>query len=319
MTDKPRQPPGSDSLKDGLGAYGFYGAEGMDGDIEVATAGCLFCGRLWGLVSKSKEHVLGEWMRKHEATRILASGQASYTSGFGLDDAAREFVELPTHMVTKKSALLTLKTREVCQQCNNGWMSRLEQAAERVILRCAEAARNSGVGVSLSKAEARTLALWAQKTAITHELTSRRAHVANAAMGEQLRSGSPIRGAMVWAARNADDYDLGIGLAHLDISDTPIPRPGPADRQMLLTEIIYHYMTLFVFIPEVPGKGAPPLQPDAWTMIWPALTQVEYPPMRAVSGPELTRTLAYHGGWLPMVQASDIRRSDATPQVFHRN
>ncbi|MGH3403229.1 MAG: hypothetical protein ACRDRJ_12155 [Streptosporangiaceae bacterium] len=285
----------------------------------MSTTRCLFCGRVWGDVSKSNEHGLGEWMRKHETARILTSGQASYSSGFGLDDDAQEFVELPTTMVTKKSTLLTLKTREVCQQCNNGWMSKLEQAAEPLILRLAEAAQNPSQIVRLNQAEARTLALWAQKTAITDELTAPKAHVANVTMGEQLRCGAPIRGAMVWAARNPQDYDLSIALAHIDISNTRIPRAGPADRQILLAEIIYHYLTLFVFIPEVHGKGWPPLQPDAWTMIWPALTSVEYPPMRAVDGPELTRALADHSEWLPIVRAADIRKTGFPPQVVHRN
>jgi hypothetical protein len=281
------------------------------------TPCCLFCGRRWGEVSKSDEHVLGQWMRKHER-ELLATSHASYSSGFGFDDTAREFVELPTDIVTRKAALLTLKTREVCEDCNTGWMSKIEQSAEPLLRRLASAARGP-LAVVLSRADARTLGLWAQKTAITYELTAHHPRVADVAMGKQLRSGQPLRGVIVWAARHPRDYDLSIALAHIEISATPVARPGPADRRVLLVAIVYHYMTLLVFIPSDPSQVPPPVQLDGWTLIWPAFTSVEYPPMRTVDGNELTRTLADHSGWLPMVYHAGIRRTSEPPTVKRRN
>ena len=190
-------------------------------------------------------------MRKHES-ELLMRPHFSYQAGFDLSDDAEHFVELPTSVITRKSALLALKTREVCKDCNNGWMSKLEQLAEPLILRMAEAARNADA-IMLTKADAKTLGIWAQKTALTFELTSASGKVTNVEMGQRLRSGNPLQGAMAWAARHPRDYDLGIGFAHLDISRTPDPQPGPPDRQILLTGIVYHSMTLLVYIIDAPA------------------------------------------------------------------
>lgn len=140
-----------------------------------ASRECLFCGRLWGTARRSDEHVLPRWMRKHEQ-ELLNRPHQSYSVGLDLDADARELVELPSTLVTSKSSLLTLKTRDVCADCNNGWMSRLETAARPLILTVAEAAR-LGEEARISREDARTLALWCQKTAATNELTSTRSRV----------------------------------------------------------------------------------------------------------------------------------------------
>lgn len=256
-------------------------------------------------------------MRKHER-ELLTRPQVSYQSGLDLTDDAKHFMELPTNVVMRKAALLTLKTREVCEDCNTGWMSKLEQLVEPLILRMVEATRNADA-IILSKDDAKSLGMWAQKTALTFELTSAPPRVANAEMGTRLRSSKPLRAAMVWAARHPRDYDLSIGLAHIDISKTPVPRPGPPDRQILLVGIVYHSMTLLVFVTDSPGQAPPPIPLDGWTLIWPAFGPVEFPSMRTVPGNEVTEIIANHSKWLPMVHVSGIHRSIAPPRVSRRN
>jgi hypothetical protein len=281
------------------------------------SSGCLFCGRPWGEVRRSDEHVLPQWMRRYESALLKASHTA-YSAGFDLDDQAREFVELPTLLTTKKSSLLTLKTREVCKGCNNGWMSRLEETARPLIRRVAEVAR-TGEPLSLTVDEARSLALWCHKTATTYELTSDRPRVVTTAMGQQLAASTPLRGGPVWMARHPRDYDLSIGLAHIDVSSTPIPRPGGPDSQIALVSIIYHWVTFMIFITNRPGQQPPPLPLDRWSLLWPVRAPAEYPPPAALTGNELTRTMVEHRHWLPPVQAAAIRRSPIPPQVRHRN
>jgi hypothetical protein len=256
-------------------------------------------------VRRSDEHVLPQWMRKYESDLLKASHNA-YSAGFDLDDQAREFVELPTLLTTKKSSLLTLKTREVCTSCNNGWMSRLEEAAARpLIRRVAEAAR-TGEALTLTVDEARTLGVWCQKTATTYELTSDRPRVATTAMGQQLAASTPLRGGLVWLARHPRD-------------STPVPRPGAPDSQIALVSIVYHWVTFLTFITDRPGRQPLPLPLDRWSLLWPVRRQVEYPPLAVLTGNELTRTMVEHGHWLPLVQATSIRRSPIPLQVRHRN
>jgi hypothetical protein len=52
-----------------------------------STSGCLFCGSPWGEVRRSDEHVLPQWMRKHESDLLKAS-QTAYSAGFDLDDTS---------------------------------------------------------------------------------------------------------------------------------------------------------------------------------------------------------------------------------------
>jgi hypothetical protein len=278
--------------------------------------GCLFCGRPWGEARRSDEHVLPQWMRKHE-TDLLKSSQAGYSAGFDLDDQAREFVELPALLTTKKSSLLALKTREVCIDCNNGWMSRLEQAARPLIRRLAEAAQTSQP-LALTVKEAKVLAVWCQKAATTYELTSDRPRVVTTAMGQQLAAGAPLRGSLVWLARHPRDYDLSIALTHLNVSATQEPQPGEPDRQIALVAIVYHWVSFLIFITDKPGQP-PPLPLDRWSLLWPVRAPVEYPPPAVLNGNELTKRMVDHSDWLPLVDVSTIRRSAIAPQVRHRN
>lgn len=278
---------------------------------------CLFCDRPWGEARKSDEHILPQWMRKHEQ-ELLTRPQVAYQAGFELAEDASQFEELPTTIVTRKATLLTMKTREVCQDCNTGWMNGLEQLTEPLLLRLADAAM-TGHPIVLTQAEARTLGRWAQKTALTYELTSALPRVATTIMGRTLRAGQPIRGSIVRAARHPRDYDLSIGFAHLEVSSTPDPRPGPPDRRVLLAAIVYHFVTLLVYIVDAPGQMPPPLPADGWQLLSPAFGPVEFPPLRTVPGNEITQVLTVHSHWLPMVNADRFRRADLPPQITQRN
>jgi hypothetical protein len=121
------------------------------------------------MVAKSREHVLGQWMRRLEKNH--PAEQRSYTTGFDFDETAMELVEARSEIVLRKAPLLTLKTREVCEDCNQGWMSDLEEAAKSTILQLVSSAK-TGIAIALGRDTARELARWAQKTALTYELTS---------------------------------------------------------------------------------------------------------------------------------------------------
>lgn len=269
------------------------------------------------MVGKSNEHVLGQWIRKLEENH--PPERRSYSGGFELNETANELVEIPPELVLRKAALLTLKTREVCEDCNEGWMSDLEEAVKPTILQLARSAK-TGIAIALSREAVRDLALWAQKTALTYELTSSGPRAGNVVMGQQLRRGNPLRGSVVWVARHPRDYDMSIGLAHIDVSATPIPRPGPPDRQVLLVAIVYHYVSFLVFITDSPGQTGPVPPPQQWTLVWPlfGLGLVEYPPMSTVSGTELTEIFTKLGRWIPPIHVP-VRQSGQGSAVRHRN
>jgi len=288
--------------------------------MTIATDCCQFCGRPWarGSVSKSKEHVLGEWIRKLEENH--PSEQRSFSTGYVLNEAATELIQVRPEIVNRKTALLTLKTREVCKNCNEGWMSDLEEDVKPTILQLAKSAE-AGIAIVLSRKSRERFAVWAQKTALTYELTSNGPGVGNAAMGQMLREGAPLRGSLVWVARHPRDYDISLGLAQIDVSATPVARPGPPDRRVLMVAITYHYMSILVFIADSKGQAWPQLSPTQWVLAWPAfgIGMVEFPPMSAVTGSELTEIFTHPGRWIPPVQVSAIRDSDLDPEIRYRN
>jgi hypothetical protein len=93
--------------------------------IKDPTSHCLYCGRPWtpGIVRKSKEHPLGQWRKKIETD--LPAKQTIHEARVVFDDVANELIETPPETRTRNASLLTLHTREVCKDCNMGWMNRL--------------------------------------------------------------------------------------------------------------------------------------------------------------------------------------------------
>jgi len=224
---------------------------------RAPPAGCAFCGRAWqpGTVRRTDEHLWGQWLRKYAGK--LPASRMSHVAGFATSPSGLSFVEIPTVTTTNKASALHIITREVCLDCNTGWMSRLETKAKPVILALAGAARDA-TRLTLTTAEARALARWAQKTAITCELTGDAPfRVATVAMGQQLRDGSLLRGSVVWAARNAVDFWPATAQAHATIGATPRPVPGEQDRHALLTMIVWRHLTLMVFIAGDHGNLPP--------------------------------------------------------------
>jgi len=266
---------------------------------------CIFCGRPWGEVSKSFEHVLGHLRRR---PGDLPNERTSVSMAMLFDPEAQEFAEHPASAVTRKSSLLNLRTRAVCESCNEGWMSALENRAKPVLrgLEDATAARSH---LEVPRADALTVARWAQKTALTHELTTRGPRVGDVWMGDLLRQGAAIRGSVVWAAKSEADFGVQVREAHIEISDTFVVRPGDPYRLALIAAITWHYLTLLVYISDTPGKLGPQLPLDRWSVVWPcAASGFDYPPMSPVTQEELNAVVSDHRSWLPVVGHAGVRR-----------
>src|SRR5258708_13061479 len=98
------------------------------------TRWCKACGRQWtpGQVSKSREHILGEWVRKLELNH--PTEHRTFSGGFEYDESSNELVEVQSEIVYRKAGLLTRVTREICEDCNTGWKSALEDAVKPIIM-----------------------------------------------------------------------------------------------------------------------------------------------------------------------------------------
>ena len=123
----------------------------------MATHNCIFCDQKPG--KWTNEHINPQWLLEHlqlPKSDQLFQGVASTTTG--------QLTQKPrihsTHSFVQGS---------VCDDCNGGWMSRLETAAKPILIDLMDGVRPLS---SLTKAEARILSKWAAKTAYLHAWAS---------------------------------------------------------------------------------------------------------------------------------------------------
>ncbi len=284
---------------------------------------CAFCGRAWqrGVVKRTREHVWSEWIRKQ-------AGQLPNESWHGslglVGHADGSYSDAPLTVIRNKRSVLNQVTRAVCKDCNEMLGRTLEEPAKPPFLALVQAAQ-CGEPQTIARADAKTLARWAEKMAITNELASGASErVATTAMGQAILAGQTIRGSVVWAARHPADYMLLTALAQPAIGPSALPVPGEIERTAAITAITYHYLTLLVFIPG-PGLGLTPPSPlvvslGRWATIWPVAHDAEFAPTLTVNGRELERTLTDYSNWLRSPTGlRSIRPAMQPPTVIQRN
>lgn len=105
---------------------------------------CAFCGRV---DQPSREHVIPGWL-----SRKLSTG----------DDGWFEY-ERGSKWI--KTPLIEIITKRVCEPCNNGWMSRIEDQAQRVMEPLLD-----GQVTNLRQGDRAVLARWFAKTMLTAQL-----------------------------------------------------------------------------------------------------------------------------------------------------
>lgn len=118
---------------------------------------CLFCGAN-GAGVLSNEHVNPRWLLEHldlPANDMLFQGVAS---------SATEILVQPPRI----HSTYNFVQGRVCEDCNTGWMSRLEGRAKPILVPLIEKERSIE---SLSREEAEIVGKWAVKTAYMHSWT----------------------------------------------------------------------------------------------------------------------------------------------------
>ncbi|WP_433651605.1 hypothetical protein ACQP2C_03125 [Micromonospora zamorensis] len=114
------------------------------------TDSCAFCGSTGPL---TREHVFGQWVSKVGLDLSPVRHMAGPLNGL-----PRDMGEQPPYRQTVK---------DFCSSCNNGWMSRLEDTARRVLSPII-----LGKPGAISAQDQPVIAMWAQKTALTAMLLS---------------------------------------------------------------------------------------------------------------------------------------------------
>lgn len=123
---------------------------------------CAFCAGPSGGKNKSREHVLPDWLNKYlpyprddyheqEVGRVTSQAQGEQKS--------RQYRRWPGDFGTRK-------VHGICKDCNNGWMSKLEERVKPHLVELIE-----GRAVTPDAETLTLLSTWIVKTAMTNELT----------------------------------------------------------------------------------------------------------------------------------------------------
>ena len=117
--------------------------------------------------------------------------------------------EAPNRIVTTPGSVLTARIREVCADCNNGWMTRLEEDARPLLHRLWQPSYPFGV-TTFTAPEVSTIATWAAKTAWVRERVCDPDSTPTAQMRRDLMVRQmPPEFTSVWIARHQGKSNFG--------------------------------------------------------------------------------------------------------------
>lgn len=190
---------------------------------------CIFCTR----GSLSKEHIWPTWC--HPLLKQLG--------GTHKENVRRHIVggKVATPKVrelTKQGSILNMRLRVVCEECNNTWMSSLEEQTKPTLLLLM-----SGCIGEISPHGQKLIAQWATLKSMVAEQSQKDEVVFTHDQREALRlDGSIPSGVTIWIGRSHSGKWLSSFQrcsAHLMISTTPNPqRPTDAERKNVQTTAI---------------------------------------------------------------------------------
>jgi hypothetical protein len=236
-------------------------------ETERQPGDCLFCGKNTKMTG---EHIFGDWLHNLglKGKSILEVSQ---------DDGEPQRRELPA------GSLFSKRLRIVCEPCNNGWMSGLEEAAKPYLLDMF----SGRVNIPLDEGAQLVLARWAFKTiAVVNQIVPSPIFPL-AHCHELSNSERPLEHAQIWIgsasvniserweqisefyyARRAVDAPIG--------NDTMIPFPIYVSRFRLINvvfDIIGNWPNEFGLAMQADLAGPQsrallPIWPSKFPMIW---------------------------------------------------
>ncbi|MDG4784897.1 hypothetical protein O7626_02945 [Micromonospora sp. WMMD1102] len=264
----------------------------------------------------TKEHVWPRWL--HPYLDNPNPNRYVHQAGFRRSDA-ETFTEMPTVVTERQGSVLTLVAREVCQICNNGWMSQLEQRVGPTISELIESA-GSRTPLAIPPDRAADLAAWAIKTAWMRELSTPSPPVTTLAMRRRLQQTElPPEYSAVWLGRHVGERDFSLPQATLGITRTDRSWDHAEVRHALWTCLVFRGVALLAYTVDGWGVPAPERNSDQWVPLWPALKAIRFPPARSVSDSDVELAVARHAPQLMLPAVPRFIRDPLGVQHVRRN
>lgn len=271
---------------------------------------CVFCGTA---ATMSREHVYGDWLSGLGLDLRPVAHRGGWLNREGLDYGTR-----PPFRHT---------VRDVCEPCNSGWLSRLEETAKRTV----GPFILGTPGAIKDAADLGAVAAWAHKTALVAMLVSgeeERSHWYGLPPGEyrglyeRRAERVPLPASRFWLGR----YEPGCRHASTRVTPVVVSRGG-VDRSeiadgpdgylmtLIIGELLIHgirFTAPRVHLRATPALDLVPLWPASVPVIWPCgepLTDDGYFPFvdgRTLRSDEPDSMI---NRWTP---ATDLTRSEVT-------
>lgn len=203
---------------------------------------CIFCGGT-GL---SKEHIWSDWL---SGTIPRSDEHGEYWGSMHRDaGSGRIGWTRPPASSGRQGSVLQRKVRNVCERCNNGWMSRVVDRAkshvERMIL---------GERIQLDRGEQTDLAGWIGITTVIQEYANRQGarRIPPEDRTVLMNTEAPPHTWSIWVARYMGEWWSPMGHYHIPMSyskrptdDDPTPRTGELQiTTFTLRELLVHVFT----------------------------------------------------------------------------
>ena len=239
---------------------------------------CIFCGKF----QVSREHVLPAWLKE------LFPRDEHSTHTFGTINPS-SIIGIPRIVQRKRPGHSgTAKVRVVCESCNSGWLSRLEEDVKPILIPLINGKR-CGLPLDMQK----TLATWAAKTAMTAEQARPRERGISQAERSWLKEHLiPPSYWSVWlAGYDGESWcDLGMTQQRGRLQESPISSPKVESHYIHATtlgigRVVFLVVgTMWKPAPEVfsrfDGKGL--------FRIWPSLPRsILWPPNDILGDPQV--------------------------------
>lgn len=270
---------------------------------------CVFCGfngRLTG------EHVFGDWL-----TRVGLDLEPVVHGAGPLNRSTRDLGISPPFRRT---------VRNVCGPCNNGWMSRLEDTAKRVLRPLI-----LGEPGTVQPADQGTLAAWAEKTALVAMLVSSEEDRANGyglPVSEYrelyfIRAEStPLPASQFWIGRYDGARTWSVWVTPLVVAIDGLPEPGQPQAYVMtivLGQVVLHgvrFTTPSLQLDLSTSQELPQLWPAGDRVDWPAGTTVNDTAFLRFSGGKDLRVREPHVALRPWKPATDLPDSRAVGSMI---
>lgn len=228
------------------------------------TKTCVFCDSKGPL---SREHVFGQWLSK---TGIDLTPKPHYKSF--LNQTPQQIGKQPPFRQTVKN---------VCKSCNNGWMSRLEEIAQRVL---APIILDQSTTITVDDQPA--IAMWTQKTALIAMLVSSEEERQNGYglppklyhdLYKQRENLEPLQPSQFWIGKYSESQDSpAVRVVPMVVRRPNVPEPDMPEACLMTVIIGTLFLQCLLFIDETitiemsSDLNFPQLWPSKYDIQWPS-------------------------------------------------